>query len=113
MPTDQYGNPVPEDLVMLQWSDWKDLIGPQRNRIERDLARLMLARWYEQDPPPDSTGRYWIMASLKEIDPQRELDDPTNPSEWGLAPYDTNRCRLMLIDQPLKRWSKEDGFYHA
>ena len=111
---DQYGNPAPKDLVMLQWSDWEDLVGPQVDRIEPALARLMAARWYEPTwPSMGHAGAGYLLASLAEIDPQGERDDPTDPSEWGLAPYDTQRCQLFLIDRPLKRWSKEDGFYHA
>lgn len=88
---DQYGNKIPSDLVALTR-------GIDRFN-EEELKIICNARWYEVY---HSYGR-GLAVSFSEI--QGIID---NPDSLGGVPI-----KILLIDDVLKRWSIEDGFYHA
>lgn len=92
MKHDQYGNEIPEELVVLD------------NDISRytddEIQQIVQARWYETEK------RHCILI------PQSEAPDwiETRPID---AEVDMKVDALYFIDDVLKRWSEEDGFYHA
>jgi hypothetical protein len=83
---DQYGNDVPTDLVVLPTH-----LGLQDTKV------VMSANWYEANGI--------LMASYKAIYGLSESD----PLEPGVLPTD----QILYVAHALKRYSKEDGFYHA
>ena len=86
---DQYGEQVPDDLVVL----------PDPQMLgEDEIKKVMDAPWYEAEGI--------LMASAKAIDGLSEFD----PKDAGI---DLEETEVSAIDDPLKRYSKEDGFYHA
>lgn len=84
---DQHGQPIPDDLVVLP--DFKTL-------FHKAISVVLDARWYE-------ANGCLLMASVSEIEGLSEIDP-------GI---DLAAAEIMFIDEPLKRWSQEDGFYHA
>ena len=92
---DQYGNDVPDDLVLLPHHI---LDGPDSTQKSRDIDIVLNARWYEIDGV--------LLASSKEINGISEDD----PSDAGLNI--TENSQAFCIDGPLKRYSGEQ-FYHA
>ena len=89
---DQYGNKIPFDLYLLPDVDELDY---------SQIDQVMNARWYEIR----SGLHTFILASNEEIVGLgiTSIDD-LNP---GLVDD------VLYVDRPLKRWSVEDGFYHA
>jgi hypothetical protein len=87
---DQYGDPVPDDLVTLP--DYENL-GPKEIKAVED------ARWYEADG--------CLMASAKELKGLSE-DDPIDSG----VDLDDENIEIFLIEGFLKRHGTE-GFYHA
>ncbi len=86
---DQYGNPVPTDLVLLP--DFSDL-------TEQETDLIFRADWYECERV--------LMASFKAIGELSE-DDPID------AGVDLRCAQVFKVDDCLKRGNGEDGFYHA
>jgi len=87
---DQYGNKVPDDLVILP---------PIQLLTSEDIDKIiMTARWYE-------INKYIIVASAREID---NLSDDTFENAVG-----DEIQSIQLVSDVLKRYSLEDGFYHA
>lgn len=91
---DQYANTVPDDLVVLDL-DPKEL-------SDKELRLVIKADWFE---PRDHHHRFLILVSAKAIDYLTE----TLLVDVGLDEH----AKLDRIASPLKRWSEEDGFYHA
>ena len=89
---DQYGNKIPFDLYLLPDVDELDY---------SQIDQVMNARWYEIR----SGLHAFLFASNEEIGGlgKASIDD-LNP---GLVDD------VLYVDRPLKRWSVEDGFYHA
>jgi len=86
---DQYGNDVPNDLVLLpspsDLSDW-------------GICIIDWAKWYEADGV--------LMASAKEIYFLSEAE----PAD---ADIDLDNAEILYVADSLHRYSLEDGFYHA
>jgi len=91
---DQYDNKVPGDLVVLDL----DIV----ELSEEELHLVTNADWYEIR---GNFGWSPILVSAKAIDYLTE----TSLADVGL---DAN-MKIDRIAELLKRWSKEDGFYHA
>jgi len=88
---DQYGNKVPDDLIALECG---------LDRFDDDEVKIIVdAQWYEVT---HSHGQD-LAVSFSEIQGIIDSDYPL-----GDTPIE-----IMLIDDCLKRWSIEDGFYHA
>lgn len=87
---DQYDRPVPDDLVLLP--------DPSPGAEEAELAILMNADWYEADGV--------LLVSGAAIDWMGSAD----PLDAGV---DLRKVDAALVDDALKRYSPEDGFYHA
>ena len=86
---DQYENKVPDDLVALSCGI---------DRFDDDELKIIVnARWYEV---LYSYGED-LAVSFEEI--QGLIDEPL-----GDTPIE-----ILLINDVLKRWSEEDGFYSA
>jgi len=88
---DQYGNKVPDDLIALE----RGLDG----FTDEEIKIIVNARWYEVY---HSHGED-LAVSLSEI--QGIID--------GNYPLGDTPIEILLINDVLKRWSIEDGFYHA
>ena len=101
---DQYGQPVPKDLVVLQFG-----FDPDPEKVihgdpvdPADVKIIMAANWYEVE------GREGlILASYLDIGGLSEL----NPADCGIGLEDSPQ--INRVADPLKRYSLEDGFYHA
>lgn len=92
MKKDQYDHPVPNDLVVLPCIE---------TLHKKDIIKIEQAIWYECEEKP-----WVIMASAQEIDYLSEVD----PIDCDI---DIENCTVMQINDCLKRYSEEDGFYHA
>jgi len=89
---DQYGDRVPDDLVVLG--------GRPQDYGEGSLRLIERANWYEADGV--------ILVSAREVNYASEtdpLDADVDLSKPGVE--------IFRIADALKRWSEEDGFYHA
>lgn len=87
--TDQFGKPVPHDLVLM----------PDPNMLNREEIDLILdQKWYE------CMGQ--LLVSAEAIDWLSEAE----PEE---ADLDLEHDGVFHIADPLKRWNCFDGFYHA
>lgn len=89
---DQYGRPIPDDLVLLptsgdNWWLWDD-----------EIETVLRVDWYEANDV--------LLASAKALNGLSE-DDPID------AGVDLNRVEVCRVADCLKRYSPEDGFYHA
>lgn len=92
--TDQHGDLVPDDLVTL----------PDVNALrtlddlsDLEIKAVMSATWYEANGV--------LLASARSIAYLSEDD----PEDSGLDPGQ----EVLRVDDRLKRYSREDGFYHA
>lgn len=86
---------MPSDLVLLP-----DVPGSEhRDRVTRDT--VMSVRWFEANGvllvSSSELAKYAINAE----------DDPLD------AGVDVNAALVTVVPDGLKRWSPEDGFYHA
>ena len=90
---DQYGDPVPDDLVTLPSIE---------GLSEEEIKTVDSANWYEV-----SGNRHAILASASAINYLSE--DALEDSGITLD----EDAEINLIDRPLHRSSEEDGFYHA
>lgn len=97
---DQYGKVVPNDLVLLPWD-----VGSLSGSL-REIKIITRARWYEPGVPSFRP----ILASAKELGRLSVLCD--DPLDAGLDVNDP-QIEIWRVDDALKRWSEEDGFYHA
>lgn len=96
--TDQGGNMIPDDLVVLP--EIKDL-----NR--EDFCTILNADWYDvyiSMDPDDKTPTIFLMTSARTINYLSEID----LDELGGLPI-----KALKVDDRLKRGSIVDGFYHA
>jgi len=94
---DQYDKPIPDDLVLL----------PNINLLSDHNVRLVAnAVWYdvEVDLEPDSkeNGECIILCASAEA-----IDYLSEDSPCGKV------VGILRVNDVLKRWSPEDGFYHA
>lgn len=88
---DQFGNKVPDDLIALE-------CGPDRFTDE-EIKIIVDATWYEVT---HSHGQD-LAVSLSAI--EGVID--------GCYPLGDTPLEIMAVDDCLKRWSIDDGFYHA
>jgi hypothetical protein len=95
-PTDQYGNRVPTDLVVLD--DNLPPFGYHFDSHEEGIRCITAARWYRINGI--------LAASAAEID--NLLDTPIE----DVLP-DWQDYTIFRIDDCLKRYDPKDGFYHA
>lgn len=100
---DQYGQEVPGDLVALHFG-FEPGDGPiHGDRVEpEDVEVIGRATWYEVEDHPVMLASYLDIQGLSEINP---LDCGIDLQAPGL--------KINRIADPLKRYSLEDGFYHA
>jgi hypothetical protein len=89
---DQYGNPIPDDLVVLSGENPQEM-------TELGLTLVDAADWYEVDGI--------LLVSAKSV--QYFLE--TDPIDCGVRL--TPRSKVYAVDYCLHRWNEEDGFYHA
>jgi hypothetical protein len=96
---DQYGEPVPADLVMLpmpqQWLDFD----------EDFRSAALKVNWYEATGPDEFK---WLNVSAAAMG--KHADNLEGQEEWPCASHEV---RFRRVDDVLKRWNIEDGFYHA
>ncbi len=101
---DQYGDPVPEDLVVLDWSYVENL--PKR-LIPGFLKVVDNVPWYEIG--------HVLCVSWAVIDKWQTahkcIFDPTELSDVGETLPETGP--IFLIQTVLHRYGPSDGFYHA
>jgi hypothetical protein len=100
---DQYGQPVPKDLVVLPYG-----FSPCPGKVvsgdplpNHEVRIIMAASWYEVEGNPGL-----LLASYLAIGGLSEL----NPLDCGLT---LEGAQINRVADPLKRYSLEDGFYHA
>jgi len=92
---DQYGDAVPEDLVLLPHYDFDVYILVDARCVEK----ICNAAWYEVDQI--------LMASAKAIDYISE-DDPLDTG------VDLSKVtEISRVAEVLKRGNPKDGFYHV
>lgn len=89
---DQYGNPVPDDLVVLSREKPQEF-------TELGLTLMDAADWYEVDGI--------LLVSAKAVQSFLEVD----PLDCGLKL--SQRSQVFAVHSCLHRWNEEDGFYHA
>ena len=101
---DQYGNKVPNDLVVL----------PELDGLTDDVVKIIMSvDWYDvyldQDPDPDESETIYLMASAEKIGCFENIIDI---AELGGIFVD-----VVIINDILKRHDAGneygDGFYHA
>jgi hypothetical protein len=90
---DQYGQTVPEDLIVLDAIDIVD---------EWIVYIIERVDWYEAEGHPGL-----LLVSAYSV---RNLGLETDPLDVGINLY---TAKLQRVATPLKRWSVQDGFYHA
>jgi hypothetical protein len=93
---DQYGDRVPNDLVVLDLE--------VKNLSKSELDRIDRIAWYE---PVDNNK----VVLVSEVALEKCIDglfDATEPKDIGLKVG-----RVMGIAHILHRWNEHDGFYHA
>ena len=97
---DQYEKPIPiKDLVILD------------NPPEEILDSYEPPDFLFEEPWYSSTGFLFINWRIAE---KACLPYETSPEDVGLDLAGLAEDRLVfLVDNPLKRWNKKDGFYHA
>jgi hypothetical protein len=89
--TDQYDDTIPDDLVVLSGENPADMT--------KDFLKLVKdADWYEANGV--------LLVSAQAVGGFLEVD----PVDCGI---DLAAVEVLRIDNVLKRWSYEDGFYHA
>jgi hypothetical protein len=101
---DQYGQEVPNDLVVLPFG-FEPGDGPIRGDMvdPEDIDVMCRADWYEVDDGyPIILVSYLAIQGLSETDP---LDCGIDLKAPGI--------KINRIADGLKRYSLEDGFYHA
>lgn len=88
---DQYGNPIPDDLVVLSGENPADL-------TDHALRLIANADWYE--------------ASSVMLVPASQVENflEAEPVDAGV---DLAQVTVSKIADFLKRWNDVDGFYHA
>lgn len=94
---DQYGKPLPKDLVVLE-ADPADF-------DEEQLERLAGIDWW------DINGIICVSFEQAEHVVPGMVGE-INPADAGIDLKDPD-IEVYRIDHALKRWSEEDGFYHA
>lgn len=100
---DQYGQEVPADLVVLHFGFEPGETVIRGDRLEPEEIEIISATaWYEVEGVP------LILASYEAIEGLSEL----NPLDYGIDLKATG-IKINRIADPLKRYSLEDGFYHA
>jgi len=101
---DQYGQDIPDDLVVLPFGIAP---GDDANRVyplKPETVEIYLkADWYEVE-----NYEGLILASAKAV----EYESEDNPLDCGF-PDNWQELPISRIADPLKRYSWEDGFYHA
>ena len=98
---DQYGEKVPNDLVVITDINPDDL-------TEKELKRVTKADWYIAGDGTRRFSGYILLASFKAIGDLTEFD----PLDAGIDLKDKG-VEILRVAAPLKRWSAEDGFYTA
>jgi len=88
---DNYGEQVPDDLVLMP--DISLL-------IDADIKLVVNVNWYDVILEDESV---WLCISAKAID-YLEESDPN---------FEQPIIEIMRINDVLKRWSVEEGIYHA
>ena len=98
---DQYGNPVPDDLVILN-IDVRKLNVAQRNAIH-DLD------WYQAAGNKDIilVSRRALVAGMRET--RFGSFETLSPDEYGCDV----KSGVIHINRTLHRWSPENGFSHV
>lgn len=97
--TDQHGDPVPPDLVILPNSSHYDTV-PMTDEEEAGHRRIMDAAWYQ------IKGVCFASSAAIEEDP----DNLITAKECGVDPA---KDEILRIPDNLKRFNEEDGYYHA
>lgn len=104
MPTirDQYGAEVPQDLVVIDFGFCPETL-INFTREPEEVQTIYKADWYELEE-----YRGILLASAEQINFICETD----PLDCGF-PENWQSLTFSRVADPLKRWSPEDGFYHA
>lgn len=90
---DNYGEKVPADLVLM----------PDINQLSFDNIKLVVdAIWYDAIV---GTDEIVLLCVSEEAIYSLSCD--------SLDAYDTPIIKIMRVNDVLKRWGEEDGFYHA
>ncbi len=93
---DQYDNEVPGRLVIISGAGFFDMLS------EEDVKEVEGLDWFECDgfllADGDTLAANWI-------------EDYTEPPDAGLVIGP--KSKILKVNDCLKRWSEEDGFYHV
>lgn len=93
---DQYKNEMPDDLVSMPSIEFLS---------DNEIKTVVNANWYDAYDGEDCGFSSWLCVSAKAID---------YLSEDAIEDYiDRPIKEILLVNDILKRWSIEDGFYHA
>ena len=101
---DQYGNHVPDDLVLLD-------LGPAELETDENIATIDRADWYEFAHYPGDIYVSWSQVGALGNAPAFDRYLGVRPESFGIGTDDD--VQVMHIDHALHRWSDKDGFYHA
>lgn len=97
---DQYNEPVPDDLALLD-SQWLSFLS------RSELWAINQLNWYET-----KIAHGLIFVSSNELEKCISgLIDFHSPEDMGLTYWENPTW--LKIDQVLHRWNQIDGFYHA
>lgn len=102
MKNDQYGKPVPTDLVLLNLHDLELDIENTKGAIRK----IVDLDWYEAKTTPRNNNIFVSAAQLDKIFEDNLIDF------YGPEYLNYQNCNFLKIDSVLKRWNETDGFYH-
>jgi hypothetical protein len=107
MKTDQYNNPIPTDLVILNLHDLEvnlDRLTP------KEVENILQINWYEAWSEPRNSMVFVSAQELQRVFKDVPAEDLINesPGYFGLEKSD-----FLLINRPLKRFNSDDGFYSS
>lgn len=98
--TDQYNNPIPQDLILL--NPFSDI-----DFIERELKEIEGLNWYCFEG--NKTNHIFVSCSQLEKVLDCICDEENTPDDISVG----KNWNLVIIDDVLKRFNVEDGFYHS
>lgn len=102
--TDQYGSPVPDDLVLLD-SDWLKWL------TDEDIKAFEALRWYKYQPHagPPASNLIWVSEKAVAGILKDGWQDFFKPEDFY---FNDQGVDWLYIDAALHRWNAE-GWYHA
>lgn len=106
---DQYGQPVPSLSLISQ----EDTLYPEFQMSEKERQQYLDVNWYDVyiSQKPDEPLNVYLML------PDQDINNPDEDYyiTWdGIVSEELGGVimEIVKVDNVLKRWSEEDGFYH-